>query len=152
MAGADEFVERTQYLEDQVGYGRITAGCEVNQPYAQNQHQNMEFTHTRGRDHYLGDPLMENAFNLVDGMARAAITPEGSRIRDEMKDIAEDLADYVKANAPRDPDIGDRLANSGSPYVIDDGIETYRRPPLVPRDDSPPESGWDEWNRERGRR
>lgn len=143
MAEAEEFERRTKQLSDEVGTGRITAGCTVDQPYAQNQHQNMEFRHEVGRAHYLGGPLMENAFNLLDGIARAVVTPEGSRLVDEMRDISEDLADYVRINAPKDPDIGDVLANSGSPFVIDGGIEIYRRPPIAPRRRGPSESGWD---------
>lgn len=139
-----DFDTRMRFLAEQVGSRRITAGCEVNQPYAQNQHENMSFNHTSGRDHYLGGPLMENAFNFMDGMARAAITEAGSRIQDEMKDISEDLAHFVFTNAPRDPDIGDVLANSGSPFVIDDGLETYRRPPIAPRRRGNSETGWDD--------
>lgn len=136
------FDERMRYLAEQVGDGDITAGCEVNQAYAQNQHENRSFRHTVGRVRYLGDPLMENAFNIVDGMARAVITEDGSRIRDEMVDIAEDMSQWVFANAPRDPDIGDVLANSGSPYVVDDGIEIYHRPPVAPRRMGDDHSNW----------
>ena len=141
MPGSSEFNMRTQYLETQVGKGRIKAGVIVDQPYAQNQHENLEFNHTVGRAHYLGGPLMENTFNFVDGMARAVITETGSRIKDEMQDIAEDLARAVLTNAPRDPDIGDNLANSGSPWVVDDGIETYSRPAIAPRQ-MKSKSGW----------
>jgi hypothetical protein len=137
-----DFDERMAYLEEQVGHGDITAGCDVDQAYAQNQHENRTFHHNVGRSHYLGDPLMANAFNFVDGMARAVITEEGSRIRDEMQDIAEDMAQFVFRNAPRDPDIGDVLANSGSPFVEDDGIETYRRPPVAPRRMGDDHSNW----------
>lgn len=143
MPGSHEFNVRTQYLESQVGSGRITAGVTVNQPYAQNQHENLEFDHVVGRAHYLGAPFMENAFNFVDGMARAVITETGSRISEEMRDIAEDMADLVLKNAPRDPDIGDVLANSGSPWVKDGGVEVYKRPPVAPRK-MHSESGWEQ--------
>lgn len=133
MPGADDFIERTLYLGDEVGADSITAGCTVNQPYAQNQHQNLSFQHTVGRARYLGDPLMENAFNLVGGMARAVITEEGSKIQSEMRDVADQLSDFVETNAPRDPDIGDILALSGSAFVVDNGIEVYRVPPIAPR-------------------
>lgn len=144
MPGSQQFNIRTQYLEDQVGSGRITAGCEVDQPYAQNQHENHSFDHTVGRANYLGGPLVENSYNFLDGIARAVITNEGSRLSDEMQDIAEDMAHLVKMNAPQDPDIGDVLANSGSPYVVDSGIETFRRPPIAPRRVGPSKSGWEE--------
>lgn len=143
MPGSSEFNMRTQYLESQVGKGRIVAGVTVNQPYAQNQHENLSFDHAVGTSHYLGGPLLENYFNFVDGMARAAITDEGSRIRDEMKDIAEDMAGFVLKNAPRDPDVGDVLANSGSPWVTDEGVEIYMRPALAPRK-LKSESGWEQ--------
>jgi hypothetical protein len=142
MAGADEFVRRTLYLEGQVGRGSITAGCEVNQAYAQNQHENLSFNHTVGRAHYLGGPLLESVLELVEGIARAAITTEGSRIPSEMRDVAEKMAGYVLSNAPRDPDIGDVLANSGSPYVIDEGTEVWRRPPIAPRRIGDDHSNW----------
>lgn len=127
------FDERIEFLSDQVGTGYITAGCIVDQPYAQNQHENLSFDHTVGRARYLGDPLMENAFNFVDGVARAAITETGSRIKDEMRDIADDMVHFVEVNAPRDPDVGDVLANSASPYVDDNGARIYYRPPKAGR-------------------
>jgi hypothetical protein len=131
------------YLSEEVGIGRLRMGVDVNQPYAQNQHENLEFDHTVGRAHYLGAPLMENTFNFIDGLARAAITEEGSRIHDEAIDIAEDMSQLVFKNAPRDPDIGDVLANSGSPWVESNGIEIFRRPPIAGRR-LHSERGWEE--------
>lgn len=128
-----DFSKRIDSLARDVGYGDLVGGVLVDQPYAQNQHENLSFRHEVGQSHYLRDPLMMNAFNFVDGLARAAITEEGSRLQAEMRDIAEDLADYVYKFAPKDPDIGDALANSGSPYVVDNGREIYRRPPKHPR-------------------
>lgn len=127
------FGPRTRYLEEQVGDGFITAGCVVDQPYAQNQHETESFNHTVGRSHYLGGPLMENAMTLVGRIARAAVTETGSRLKQEMQDIADDMNDYVVQNAPRDPDAGDVLAKSGSPYVDDNGARIYYRPPQAGR-------------------
>lgn len=134
MAGADEFVRRIQHLANEVGAGDITAGCVVDQVYAQNQHQNRRFRHTNGRAGFLGDPMMANATKLMFGIARSVITDGGSRLRPEMIKVAETFADYVLKNAPRDPDIGDVLANSGSPWVKDGGSYIYRRPPVQPRE------------------
>lgn len=122
------FDERIEFLSEQVGTGHITAGCLVDQPYAQNQHENLSFRHSVGRAHYLGGPLMENATTLLGGIARSAVTESGSRLKNEMRDVADNLADYVKVNAPRDPDAGDVLANSASPWVEDNGARTYERP------------------------
>lgn len=143
MAKAEEFDRRIRYLSDEVGTGKLVAGVTVDQPYAQNQHENLSFRHVVGQAHYLGAPLMENAFNFVDGLARATITEEGSRLKDEAIDIAEDMAGFVERNAPRDPDLGDVLAMSGSPWVKDGQIEIYHRPPVAPRK-MHSESGWEQ--------
>lgn len=134
MAGADEFNQRIDFLEHQVGYGKITAGCDVDQIYAQNQHENLSFRHTMGQSHYLGGPLLVNAQALVEKIARSILDESGSHLNRAMRGVAEDMAGYVKKFAPKDPDFGDVLANSGSPWVKDDGIEVYRRPPVAPRE------------------
>lgn len=134
MAGAEEFVRRIDKLSEEVGTGRIVAGCTVDQIYAQNQHQNLSFRHTKGKAHYLGAPLMENRTSLMERIARSIIDDHGSHLTRAMIQTAEDMAGYVLKNAPRDPDIGDVLANSGSPWVRDGGIEVYRRPPVQPRE------------------
>lgn len=128
------FDERTRFLEQQVGDGHIVAGCTVDQPYAQNQHETESFNHPYGgRSHYLGGPLLENALILVQRVANSAVTEGGSNLRGEMRDIADTLNDYVVRNAPRDPDVGDVLANSGSPWVTDNGAIVYSRPPKAGR-------------------
>lgn len=134
MAGAEEFIRRIDQLSDEVGTERIIAGCLVDQIYAQNQHQNMSFRHTKGRSHYLGGPLLENRTVLMEKIARSILDVNGSHLKRAMIQTAEDMAGYVLKNAPRDPDIGDVLANSGSPWVTDNGIEVYRRPPVQPRE------------------
>lgn len=131
---ASDFFERIDYLDDQVGHGDIVAGCTVDQIYAQNQHQNLRFRHTIGRAHYLGDPLLENATKLMQRIAASVVDDSGSRLKSTMIRTAEDMAGYVRDNAPRDPDLGDVLANSGSPWVTDQGREIYHRPPVVPRE------------------
>jgi hypothetical protein len=134
MAGAEEFIRRIDHLSREVGTGRIVAGCLVDQIYAQNQHQNLSFRHTRGMAHYLGGPMMMNQAFLMRRIAGSVISPGGSHLRRAMIDTANDFADYVRRYAPQDPDIGDVLANSGSPWVRDGGIEIYRRPPIKPRE------------------
>jgi hypothetical protein len=127
------FDERIRYLEEQVGDGHITAGCVVDQPYAQNQHETESFKHVRGRSHYLGGPLMENALSLVTRIVNSVITETGSRLREEMIDVADTMNGYVENNAPKDPDVGDVLSKSGSPYVDDNGMRIYSRPPRTGR-------------------
>lgn len=133
MGGADEFIRRTMHLDREVGDGEIVAGCLVDQPYAQRQHETMSYQHPRGgRAKYLGGPLLEQAFDTVEEIARNVITEEGSDLKGAMKDFADKMADeYVAIEAPvwKTP-----LRNSGEPWVKDGGMETYRRPSRAPRE------------------
>ena len=129
---ASTFFRRIDELSDSVGSGNIVAGCTVNQPYAQNQHQSVWFHHPHGgRSLYLGGPLMENAFQLIGDIARSSITPFGSMIRLRMIEIAEWMARAVLENAPRETG---QLATSGNPWVEDRGVKIYNRPPISPRE------------------
>jgi hypothetical protein len=129
---ASTFYSRIDRLSESVGTGSITAGCTVNQPYAQNQHQSFWFKHPRGgRALYLGGPLLENAFLLVEQISRSAVTPFGSLITQRMIDIAEWMARAVLENAPVETGL---LRTSGNPWVKDKGVQTYNRPPISPRE------------------
>lgn len=134
MTGADEFIERTHFLEDRVGDGDITSGVLVDQPYAEKQH-NYPYRHRAGQMNYLGGPLMGDAFAHVERIARNVITDYGSDLPDTMESIADDMAGYVERFAPLGPPIDPYvLRGSASPYVIDGGVEVYRRPAATPRD------------------
>jgi hypothetical protein len=125
------FQQGIDSLMRSVGTGHIVAGCTVNQPYAQNQHQTDHFRHTNGRSHYLGGPLFEHAFELVESVARGVITPFGSTIDRRMIDVAESMARFVMENAPKDTG---QLSLSGNPWVKSHGVLIYDRPPLAPRE------------------
>ena len=126
------FFHRIDHLSDSVGKGHITAGCTVNQPYAQNQHQSVWFEHPHGgRALYLGGPLMENAFTLLAEIARGVITPFGSNIDQRMIDAAETMARYVAENAPVETGV---LRTSGNPWVKANGVLIYDRPAISPRE------------------
>ena len=129
---ADTFFRRIDHLSEAVGTGSIKAGCTVNQPYAQNQHQSLHFQHPHGgRSLYLGGPLMENAFVLLADLAREIITPTGSNIDRGMIDVAETMARYVLENAPVETG---QLRTSGNPWVEDNGVRIYDRPSISPRE------------------
>lgn len=133
------FDERIKFLSNAVGTGKLVGGVTVDQPYAQDQHENLSYKHFRGgRAHFLGGPLMENWIEYLNKLTRGAITEDGSALEGEMREIVEDMADESKANAPI---LTGDLKNSASPWVKDDATEVYRRPPMAPRDNSP-ESGW----------
>jgi len=126
------FAERIDSLISSVGTGHIVAGCTVDQPYAQNQHQTDHFRHPHGgRSHYLGGPLLEHTFELLESIARGAITPFGSMIDRRMIDVAEEMSRYVLVNAPKETG---QLSMSGHPWVRSNGITIYDRPPLAPRE------------------
>lgn len=126
------FFSRIDHLSDAVGTGSIVAGCTVNQPYAQNQHQSVHFNHPHGgRALFLGGPLMENAFTLLGDLARKIITPAGSDINQGMIDVAETMAGYVRVNAPVETG---QLRTSDNPWVEDKGVRIYDRPPISPRE------------------
>lgn len=133
MAGADEFEDRTQYLEHQVGHGDITAGCTVDQPYAQDQHETLHYKHPRGgRARYLGGPLLEHNAENMEYIARHAITPAGSDLEDAMIEIAETMAyDYVGKEAPV---LTTALRRSGSPWVHSNGVVVFHTPPEAARE------------------
>lgn len=128
----DTFFQRIDHLSRKVGTGSIVAGCEVDQPYAQNQHQSIHFKHPNGgRALFLSGPLFENSSLVLGELARRIITPEGSDVSGGMIDVADTMVRYVVENAPRETGL---LATSGSPWVEDNGVEIYRRPPISPRE------------------
>ena len=133
MAGADEFVDRTLFLESEVGHGDIVAGCTVDQPYAQDQHETLDYEHPRGgRARYLGGPLLEHNLENMEYIARHVIVPLGSDLEDAMIEIAETMAyDYVGEEAPV---LTTALRRSGSPWVHSNGAEVFYRPPAAPRE------------------
>lgn len=135
------FFERTRYLEEQVGEGDIVAGCTVNQPYAQDQHETLTYYHDDGRARYLGGPLFENIVGTMQEIARRTITETGSDLEDAMKDFADTMADdYVGRQAPKKTGL---LSESGEPWVTDGGVEIYRRP-AAPREPNSTDYGWDD--------
>ena len=128
----DDFFERTQYLMDQVGDGDLTAGCLVDQPYAQDQHETLHYNHPRGgRARYLGGPLFENALPLMEKIAANAITRDGSDLNNTFIGISETMSEWVVTEAPRLLQI---LRFSGEPWVKDGGNEIYRRRSAMPRE------------------
>jgi hypothetical protein len=125
------FDERMDHLSEEVGTGSLRARCEVNQPYAQDQHETLHYRHNDGRARYLGGPLFENQSDLLDILARNAITPMGSNIQGGIIDVAEMLATYVLTNAPK---LTGQLSTSAHPTATDNGMLIYDRPPISPRE------------------
>jgi hypothetical protein len=131
MPGEGSFDERIRFLEDAVGDGNITAGVDVDQPYAQDQHET-PYRHRKGQMKYLSEPLFANIGPLMSKIANEVITEEGSNLSSAMRDTADEMAEYVADNAPVDTG---RLSESASPYVREGLTETYRRPAIAPREE-----------------
>ena len=67
----------------------------------------------------------------MEELSRKVLTPHGSMLRLGMVDIAEEMSRYVMENAPKDTG---QLSLSGNPWVKDNGVVIYDRPPLAPRE------------------
>lgn len=127
----DSFSERMRLLEEAVGEGNITAGVDVDQPYAQDQHET-PYRHRVGQMKYLSEPLFSNVNELMVGIAESVLTEDGSDLQDGMQNTAIKMADFVRDNAPKDTG---RLRESASPYVKEGAVETYRVPAIAPREE-----------------
>lgn len=133
------FAERTRALEEMVGDGDLVGKLEVDQVYAAAQHEGGWATgpnagvrirnHPRGGgDHFLSQPLVKNAPEMMQHLARNTLEPNG--LRQAMADNMEDLSEEVEDRAPRE---FDDLRHSGHPTVTDNGRKAYDRPPKRPR-------------------
>lgn len=105
-----DFVERARYLEEQVGNGKLEIGASVQQAYAAAQHN---------RDPYLEVPFIIQRGEMLEKLAGAAVTPEGSRLTDAAIEVADMFDEMVTSNAPVKDAI---LRDSTETWVIDDGI------------------------------
>ena len=127
-------IDGLEMLIKAVGSGTITAALEVDQPYAQRQHEELEWLHPRGgQAKYLEAPLFSNSARVMQVAADSLITPDGgSDIVGGMARVAEILSAEVEDNAPR---LDNVLRYSGHPTVEEDGVVKYDRPPKMARVD-----------------
>lgn len=126
MAG--DFDERIAELLEQVGRGDLTGTVEVNQVYAQYQHEGLDLNHPRGgQAKYLEQPLMDNVNDYLQGIANDLLTTGPV---DPMIHAMEDLSGQVEKAAP--VDLGN-LRESGHPTVTDGESTVYDRPPVQRR-------------------
>jgi hypothetical protein len=125
------FGARVDELKEKVGRGKLTGSVEVDQVYAQYQHEGYDLHHPDGgKPSYLRDPLFEKSDKRMQKLADNLITEEGSNIKDAMADAMEDLSNDVYEQAPWE--FGD-LRASGHPMVKDDDETIYDRAPRVHR-------------------
>lgn len=126
MAG--DFDERIAELLAKVGTGDLTGRVEVNQVYAQYQHEGLDLNHPHGgQAKYLEQPLMDKVSDYLQGIADDLLTAGPV---DPMISAMEDLSGQVEKTAP--VDLGN-LRESGHPTVTDGADTVYDRPPVQRR-------------------
>lgn len=128
MAGAEAFEAKLDELAGMVGDGTLRGAVEVDQVYAQYQHEGLDLRHPRGgQAKYLEQPLYAHHRDYVQALADNVL--RGSLVA-AMEDNMEDLAGEVYDLAPRE---FHDLRASGHPTVSSGGTIVYDRPPMVAR-------------------
>lgn len=121
MAGAEQFIARTNQLMEKVGRGKIEASVKVDQVYAEMQHEGREFRHPRGgKAGFLRDPLVQGTPRWLRQTASQMLDRPMVSI---FVDIADDLSGGVAEEAPIF--FGD-LRSSGEPRVKEGGRFVWR--------------------------
>lgn len=127
--GSATFEERIDKLTEQVGETTLRGQVDVDQVYAQYQHEGLDLRHPRGgQAKYLEQPLFERARDYVQRLADEVLT---GHLQEAMEDNMEDLAGQVFTLAP--VEFSD-LRSSAHPTVRRlGGPALYDRPPMVAR-------------------
>jgi len=113
----------------QVGRGLLRGRLIVDQPYAQEQHEDVSLKHPRGgQAKYLEVPLLAEAGKYVQHLADHI--PDGDPEK-AMRDSMEDLSNQVNRHAPIE---SGRLRDSGHPIVESNGMTVYDRLPVRQRE------------------
>lgn len=124
------FESRVTELSAMVGNGVLRGTVTVDQVYAQNQHESLDFRHPHGgQAKYLEQPLFANMDDYLRSIANGILEDGG---REAMIRAMNDLAGSggVATHAPIEHGY---LRGSGHPSVYSEDAEIYDRPPLVER-------------------
>lgn len=129
MAGGS-FFAGVEALKEDVGDGTLGGKVVVDQHYALEQHENMQYTHPRGGGpKYLSGPLQASAAGYLENLGDAVL---GGNLVLAMAENMEDLSFQLDPEAPIDEDPNYfRLRLSGNPIVTDEGVEVYNRAPIT---------------------
>lgn len=123
-----DFDERMAELAELVGSGNLAGSVEVDQVYAQFQHEGLDLKHPNGgQAKYLEEPLYANADSYMERLADAVL--EGGLDQAMIQNV-ENLSGEVEKKAPID--LGN-LRESGHPVVTSNGVTVYDRPPIQRR-------------------
>lgn len=123
-----DFDVRMDELAEKVGDGRVRGSVEVDQVYAQYQHEGLDLRHPRGgRAKYLEAPLYANHHGYLRDVADQVLSvgPVPAIVN-----AMEDLSGEVFTEAP--VEFMD-LRMSGHPTVKRGGVAVYDRPPMQGR-------------------
>lgn len=122
------FGDRMAELSEKVGRGKLTGSVEVDQVYAQYQHEGLDLKHPNGgQAKYLGEPLFANTDRYMERLTEAVLDGD---LDQAMIQNVEHLSGEVEKKAP--VDIGN-LRESGHPVVVSDGVTVYDRAPVQRR-------------------
>jgi hypothetical protein len=123
-----DFADRIRELAEMVGDGPLDGTVEVDQVYAQYQHEDLTLNHPRGGEaRYLANPMYDGYRGYLQQIAGALLVegPAG-----QMADAMEHLSDQVEEHAPVE---FSNLRQSGHPTVTSNGEVVYDRPPIQRR-------------------
>jgi hypothetical protein len=122
----DDFGARIDQLMERVGTGELVGMVQVDQIYAQAQHEHLDWNHPRGGQAlYLQAPLMEKHAEYMQKIADGILDDGGKHA---MEECVEDLAEEGGV-ATHAPILYANLRASGHPTVSEDGVTIYDRPP-----------------------
>lgn len=125
---AKRAVEGIRQLIERTGGGNIRATVEVDQPYAQDQHETLYYRHPRGgRAKYLEGPLFENYPQWIQGFADRLLSARKDASDLWAEECGTPLKKSVAKNAPKE--FGD-LAMSAA-LVVREGTSVVRSEPAA---------------------
>ena len=126
--GSQTFEERLDELSERIGHTPVRGAVEVDQVYAQYQHEGLDLRHPRGgQAKYLEEPLYAQHRDYLQEIAHR-ILEEGPD--QPMADVLEQLSGEVFTHAP--VEFAD-LRASGHPTVTRGGVPVYDRAPMQAR-------------------
>lgn len=121
---------RLRELNEHIGSGKIKARVTIDQLYAQDQHENMMYKHTRGGGpKFLERALFEDAPEHYQSIANDILDVEKSMVR-TMADVGHGL---IRGAARRSPIFLGDLSRSGALAVLEGSRIVLREAPQVDR-------------------
>ena len=120
-------------LQRNTGTTELKGHLVVDQHYALDQHERMDYEHPRGGGpKYLSNPFLAAAPAAIEAIKNTILQDGGEKA---MITFLEEVSTRLDPAAPIDEDPNNiRLRRSGQPIVESDGDTVYHRPPDDPRE------------------